>query len=233
MRAGDTKELVFIDDSPFCIQEHQWRNSDDKWHTATCISKINDAGCPADGARGVGRPDYVGHTTIIDVTGYTAKDGTENKYRLMLLPAKTKFLNKLKKKKENKGSLLGQLWSLSRADSNAPNTGDDLDHIREINMEKLYPLVTYKGKNIKEMIDRANGKDEDAKRTRAYLVHHFQIPESGDVPQIIPIFNYAELMAPMEPGALRSLIADAKPFNQTGRSGNTSSSSFSSDDVPF
>jgi len=230
-RAGSSKEIIFIGDDPFCIREHQWRDTSDHWHYATCTSKIHDAGCGACGAPGVGRSDYVGHYTIVDVTGYTTKEGVENKNRLILLPAKTKVLNKFKMKKENRGSLLGQLWTLARADANAPNTGDDLDHVREIKLEALLGAVTYKGKPLKEMIERANGNGGDAEKTRKYLAYHFQIPAEGPIPMKVPQFNYPELMAPLDYGVLKSMVADAAPFNKDGVGGKSKSTA--DDDVPF
>jgi hypothetical protein len=231
MKAGSAKEVIFVDDDPFCIREHTWCDTDDNWHSATCTSKIHDAGCGACGAPGVGRSDYVGHYTIVDVQGWTSKEGVENKNRLMLLPAKTKVLNKFKMKKENRGSLLGQLWTLTRADANAPNTGDDLDHVRELkSMDGLFGVVTYKGKNLKEMIEKANGSGGDAEKTRKYLAHHFQIPAEGAIPLKVPRFNYPELMAPLDFGVLKSMVGNAKPFNSKGTSTTNSSSS---DDVPF
>jgi hypothetical protein len=233
-KPGSVREIVFVGDDPFCIREHQWRDSNDAWHYATCTAKIFDSGCGACGQTGVSRSDYVGHYTIIDLTGYTTEKG-ENKNRLILLPAKTKVLNKFKMKKENLGSLLGQIWNLTRADKDSPNTGDDLDHVREIkSMEGLLGVVTYKGKNLKEMLEKANGSGSDAEKTRKYLAHHFQIPESGPIPMKIPQFNYPVLMAPIETGELRGLVADAQPFNQNRGGGSSSSSSSSSaDDVPF
>lgn len=233
MKPGETKEMVFIDDTPFCIREHSWRDTNDRWHHVTCIAKISEEGCPADGATGVQRADYTGHYTIVDITGYVARDGKEHKHRLVLLPAKTKVLNRFKIKKENRGSLLGQLFTLSRADGNSPNTGDDLDHVREIKMDGLYSVVTYKGKKIKDLIDKANGDGSDAERTRKYLAHHFQIPEEGSIPGKIPVFNYAVQCAPKEPSVLREMVADAKPFKDSGSSTGSTGSSSSDDDVPF
>lgn len=233
-KAGSSKEIVFVGDDPFCIREHQWRDSNEDWHHATCTAKIFDAGCGACGQTGVSRSDYVGHYTIVDLTGWTSKEGQENKNRLILLPAKTKVLNKFKMKKENRGSLLGQIWSLTRADSNAPNTGDDLDHVREIkSMDGLFSVVTYKGKSLKELVEKANGTGSDAEKTRKYLAHHFQVPAEGPIPLKIPQFNYQVLMAPIEPGPLKALVADAQPFNQNGKGGSSSTSSSTSDDVPF
>lgn len=233
-RPGSSKEIVFIGDDPFCIREHQWRDTQDRWHYATCIAKVSDAGCPACGATGVSKPDYVGLYTIVDVTGYTSRDGVENKNRLILLPAKTKVLNKFKMKKENRGSLLGQLWSLARSDTNAPSTGDDLDHVREIKMDGLLGAVTYKGKPLKEMIDRANGSGPDAYKTRKYLSYHFQIPSEGPIPMKVPQFNLPNLVSPMEVAALRALVADAAPFAKSKFGGSSGGSKSQSDEeVPF
>lgn len=234
LKPGDSKEIVFIGDDPFCINEHAWRDAEGAWHHATCTAKINDNGCGACGQTGVSRPDYTGHYTIVDITGYTTKKGVENKNRLILLPAKTKVINKFKLKKQNRGSLLGQLWTITRADENAPNTGDDLDHVREIkSMDGLLSVVTYKGKSLKELIETANGNGSDAEKARRYLAHHFQVPETGAIPMKIPQFNFPALMAPMEFGALRAMVADAQPFKNSGNNSSSSSSSSSSDEVPF
>jgi hypothetical protein len=212
------------------LHEHSWRDNDDRWHHETCISKVNDNGCPADGAKGVGRSDYTGKYTIVDITGYTKKDGEEVKHRLVELPAKTKVLNKFRTKKENRGSLLGQLWTLTRADANTPNTGDDLDHVREVDLDGLLSVVTYKGKSLQKLIEKANGTGSDAERTRKYMAHHFNIPEEGEIPMRIPTFNWAALCTPKEYAVLQELVANAKPFDSK-KSGSSSSSS--SDDVPF
>jgi len=235
LKAASKKEIVFIGDDPFCINEHAWCDSEGNWHHGTCGAKIFDNGCGGCGQPGVTRPDYIGHYTIVDITGYTTKKGVENKNRLVLLPAKTKVINKFKFKKENRGSLLGQLWTIARADENAPNTGDDLDHVRELkSMDGLLSVVTYKGKSLKEMIEKANGDGSDAEKTRKYLAHHFQIPESGPIPMKIPQFNYPVLMAPLEFGPFRAAVADAKPFNSNkGSSSSGDKSSTADDEVPF
>lgn len=229
LSAEATKELVFIEDNPFCLREHSWRDNDDRWHHETCIAKISDSGCAACGATGVGRADYTGKYTIVDITGYTKSDGTEFKHRLVELPAKTKVLNKFRTKKDTKGSLLGQLWTLTRADKNTPNTGDDLDHIREVDMGGLFTVVTYKGKLLCDMIAKANGSGSDAERTRKYLAYHFMIPDEGPIPERIPSFNWAALCSPKDNATLKQMVADAKPFKSTG----SSSSSSADSEVPF
>jgi hypothetical protein len=234
LKVGASKEIVFIDDSPFCIWEHSWRVGDDKnFQYATCISKINPEGCPGDAAKGVQKAEYIGHYTIVDVTGYVSKDGKEHKYELVELSPKTKVLNKLKAKKEAKGSLVGQLFQVLRTDDNSASTGDDFEHKREVDMVKLYEVVSYKGKKLKDMIDAANNpSDPTSARVRRYLAHHFQIPETGEIPASVPPFNYANVHAPMEPAAMRAAMSGARGFQANGSSGGSSGGT-QTDDVPF
>jgi hypothetical protein len=234
LKAGQTKEIVMVDDSPFCYWEHSWRVGEDKNYSyATCISKIHADGCPGDSAKGVQRAEYIGQLTIVDVTGYVSKkDDKEHKYELCLLSPKTKVLNKLKAKKEVKGSLTGQLWAVMRGDSNSPNTGDDFETKREVDMAKLYEVVSFKGKKLKEMVDDANSTTSStAARTRRFLQHHFQIPETGEIAAQIPVFNYSNLFAPLDPKEMRTRMAGARGFQAGGSSGGGGGTQ--TDDVPF
>lgn len=235
LKPGASKEIVWVTDDPFCYYEHQWRVGDDKqFYYGTCVSKINPDGCYLDSAKGVGRAEYVGQYTIVDVSGYVTKEGKENKFQLMLLPAKTKVLNRLKKKKENKGTLIGQLWSVARGDDHSPNTGDDFDFIREAKMDELYKVVTYKGKKLAELIAAANGSGVEAAKVRKYLCHHFDLPTDGPIPEVIPRFNYANLFKPMDEAEMRAASAGAHSFGSGGgSSAGTGASSSSADDVPF
>lgn len=235
LKAGQSKEIVLIDDSPFCYWEHAWRIGDDKnYHFATCISKIHPEGCPGDSAKGVQKAEYIGQLTIIDVTGYVSKkDDKEHKYQLTLLSPKTKVLNKLKAKKEAKGSLTGLLWQVLRTDDNSPNTGDDFEVKREIaDMSKVFEVVSYKGKLLKDLINEANGSGPTAMRVRRYLCHHFQVPETGEIPAVIPAFNYANLFAPMDPKDMKAAMSGARGFQASGSSGSGGGGT-QTDDVPF
>jgi len=227
---GNTKEVVFVDDAPFCIREHQWRDSNGRWHWATCIAKISEQGCPACEKKPIGHAAYVGYYTLVDVSGYVTRDGEENKYRMILCPAKTKVLNKFKQKKENRGTLTGQLWNLSRADSNTASTGDDLDHVREINLKGLFDVATFKGKPLAEMISKANAPGPEGLRVRKYLSHFFRLPDEGEIPAQLPVFNYPSILAPMESADIRAAAADVQPYGAKTGGGGASSGS---DDIPF
>lgn len=236
---GKTKDLVFVDDSPFCFDEHQWKTESSKFpNFAACVAKIVQDGCSGCTTRGVQKAEYTGHLTSVDISGYTNKDGKEIKYELVEFCPKLKVMNKLKMRKQTKGSLIGQMYSVSRTDRNAPNTGDDFDFIRDVKMDELYKLVTYYGKNVSEMISKANGTGEEAAKVRRFLAHHFQIPETGEIPAAIPVFNYFKLHEPLETADFRKAVAGAVGYdnNDGGRrsSGGGSSGGGTADDsVPF
>lgn len=203
------RQLVFVDDSPFCFYEHPFKNENDRHDWVTCTAKVHGE-CAACSAKGVGKAEYTGHLTAIDITGYVDRNKVEHKYELVEFCPKTKVMNKLKVKKERKGSLIGQLCGITRSDEHAPNTGDDFDFDREVKMEELYKLVTYRGKKLCDLIDAANAPGADGAKTRKYLMHHFQVPADGEIPARIPPFNYKELHAPLEPAILRQAIAGAQ-----------------------
>jgi hypothetical protein len=230
-KAEASKKIIFIGDDPFCISEHSWCDHESKWHHATCTAKINESGCGACGANGVGAANYTGHYTIIDVDGYTTSKGVEDKYRMMLLPAKTKVLTKFRDKRKIRGALINHLWLLTRSDAMAPNTGDDLDHVRELEKpESVIDYATFKGKSVKEMIEKANGSGHESEKTRKFMSHYFQIPSDGPIPMKVPQFNYPELFKPLEYGELKSLASNAKPF---GKDSKKTNSSKSDDVIPF
>lgn len=240
LAAGTQKQCVFIDDSPVCFDEHQWKLQDSKFPVfGTCVAKIHTDPCCGCTTKGVQKAEYTGHLTIVDITGYKTREGKEVKYELIEMGPKLKAMNKLKFKKQSKGSLIGQLCTVTRTDENAPNTGDDFEFVREADMAKLYEVVTYRGKLISELIEKANGTSDESKKMRRYLSHHFQLPETGDIPLEIPVFNYQSLHAPMEPAEFRRAVAGAVGYGGGGfgsrdSGGNSGSGSASSDDtVPF
>lgn len=230
------RQLVFIDDSPFCFWEHQFKNERERPDWVTCIIKLHNE-CGGCGAKGVQKAEYVGHLTAIDITGYVDRNKVDHKYELIEFCPKTKVMNKLKSKKDRKGSLIGQLCTITRSDDHAPNTGDDLEFDREVKMEELYKLVTFRGKKICDLIEAASGAGADAARVRKFLCHNFQVPAEGEIPARIPLFNYAVLHAPLEPAALLQAVAGAQSYtSKFGDSGGQKPGGAgvrADEDIPF
>jgi hypothetical protein len=151
-----------------------------------------------------------------------------------MLTPKTKVMNKMKNKKESRGSLINHLVNITRTDENSPNTGDDFDFLREANAEEMFKVVTYKGKKIAELIEKANGGGAEAAKTRKYLDHHFRIPE-GDIPMEVPVFNYPNLLQPLDYAGMKAKIARAQGFEAGTPAGNSAApgGEAKSDDIPF
>lgn len=230
-------ELVFVDDSPFAFPEHQWKLEGQKQpEFGTCILGVHNecAGCSG---KGVQKAEYTGHLTAIDCTGYMDKNGTEHKFELVEFCPKNKVMLKLKNKKERTGSLIAQLFSVFRTDEQSPNTGDDFDLVREVQMPGLYARATYHGKSLKDMIAVANGSGAEAAKVRKYLAHHFDIPAEGAIPEVIPVFNYVNLHAPMAPADFARAIIGAQAYtggNFGPGPGKTAPATGKADeDVPF
>jgi hypothetical protein len=235
LKPGSSMEGVFIDDEPFACWEHGYKVGPGKYDHITCIVKIDEQGCGGCESGGVQKADYTGHLTFVDCSGYQDKKGNWHKFRLTLFTPKTKVMNKLKNKKESRGSLTNNLCTVTRTDENSPNTGDDFDFLRETNAEEMFKMVTYKGKKIADLIEKANGEGAESVKTRKYLAHHFKIPESGPIPMEVPIFNYPNLLQPLSYAKMKAAISRAKGFEGGGDSKGSSSSNgeAKSDDIPF
>ena len=238
LKADASKKVVFIDDAPFCIWEHSFKDYENQKNFVTCISKFSEEGCPGCyNPTRVGKGSYTGFLTVVDLTGYTTRDGEERgKYELMFLAPKTMLLNKLRKRKENKGSLVGCIFNFSRsADKQAAATGDDLEFDRDAKLDMLYTVVTYRGKNISETIAAANGGDAKANK---FLRHHFQL-DDGPIPAKIPVFNYANHLKPMDAKDMRAFTNGAQALGYTDaplapkRGAQGTATGATSDDTPF
>jgi len=173
----------------------------------------------------------------VDCSGYEDKKGVWHKFRLTMFTPKTKVMNKLKNKKESRGSLTNHLVNITRTDENSPNTGDDFDFLRETNPEEMFKQVTYKGKKIEELIEKANGDGAESVKTRKYLNHHFKIPGEGPIPMEVPIFNYPNLLQPLSYAKMKAAISRAQGFDSDSSSSKGSSGGGNgeaqSDDIPF
>jgi ssDNA-binding Zn-finger/Zn-ribbon topoisomerase 1 len=234
LKPGSSMEGVFIDDEPFACWEHGYKVGPGKYDHVTCIVKIDEQGCPGCESGGVQKADFTGHLTFVDCSGYQDKKGVWHKFRLTMLTPKTKVMNKMKNKKESRGSLINHLVNITRTDENSPNTGDDFDFLREANAEEMFKVVTYKGKKIAELIEKANGGGAEAAKTRKYLDHHFRIPE-GDIPMEVPVFNYPNLLQPLDYAGMKAKIARAQGFEAGTPAGNSAApgGEAKSDDIPF
>lgn len=134
--------IVFLDDDPPILEEHQLRIDGDWRHWYTCLKVVGE-NCPACDTNN--KPYTVGFYTIIDMAEWTDNKGKKHANELKLLPAKLSTLRILKHLSQSHGSLAGCVFDVFRSSSDAANVGD---------------LFEFKGKMTKEQILALN---KDAK----------------------------------------------------------------------
>lgn len=224
-----TKPIVFVDDSPFNIQEHTVKLLTEKFYKSlTCIKGAypEDPQCCIElGHRHAG---LVGYLTIVDCS---PKKDPKYENELQLFQGKMPTLKKLqlKKGKGNK-SLLGVEWSVTRTGEKCPRCGDDFDQNTDItlNMTDLYNKVTFRGKKIAEIFNTANkaGPEAIAKVQKVFQV---SLDASGKILPVIPAFNYMELLKPLDPQSMRITLKSRVKEEKVGTVGAPGSQ----EEVPF
>lgn len=201
--AGGKRELVFVDDEPVGIHEHnpkmngEWKN----WYTcgkevydeAACCELLNPSGY---------KPYYVGFYTVIDCSEWVDKKGNKYQYELKLFPAKLKTLKRLEMRRKDRGPFAGKLFSIARIDSKSAATGDEFEMIRDADMAKLFTLANYKGKKLSDLFSK--GVDEE-NISRLKNTWKLEVVDGKVVPKIVP-FNYSKILYPLSPKDIRAAL---------------------------
>lgn len=131
-------KIVFLDDNPPIIEEHQlqingnWRN----WFT--CLRIVGET-CPICDKLN-NKPYTVGFYTIIDTTEWTDKNGVVHKNELKLFAAKFKTLQILKRLSGKRGGLVGCVFDVFRSSIDAANTGDVFEYEGRLTKEQILQL---------------------------------------------------------------------------------------------
>lgn len=134
---GETK-IIFLDDDPIIIEEHQlkikgdWRN----WFTCkrplgeTCIicDELGDS------------PYTVGFYTILDLAKYTDSKGNERKNTIKLLAAKLKALGLIKRYSQKREGLALWVCDVYRSGPDSFNIGDTFEFEEKTDWESIKKL---------------------------------------------------------------------------------------------
>ena len=134
MPKGQSKRVVILDDEPFCFWEHNPKiNGKYKGNWFICRHGM-PGGCPL--CNGSSKRYYIGFVTVIDVDGFTGKNGESVKNFRLLLPMKLDSLTLFAAKKERKTSLVNAMFELTRTDSDkSPGCGNDWDFLEYVDPE--------------------------------------------------------------------------------------------------
>jgi hypothetical protein len=136
---GQSKEIVFVTDAPVRFYEHKIYHEGQVDHF-TCGHSRKDGQCYAC-EQGDNRR-FVGAFTIIDQEGYEKQDGTEIDFVRRPLVMLRDELERITKRRERLGSLVGHQFEVSRTEKNtSPTTGDDWIHLGEVDLDEEYPDV--------------------------------------------------------------------------------------------
>lgn len=136
--AEGTAKIVFLDDNPPIIEEHQVQIDGDWRNWFTCLRMLGQE-CPiCDGLDN--KPSTVGFYTVLDMTEWKDKQGKTHKNELKLFAAKFKTLQVMKRLSSKRGSLEGCVFEVYRSNSDAPNTGDVFDFEGKLSKDEILEL---------------------------------------------------------------------------------------------
>jgi hypothetical protein len=237
--AGGKRELVFVDDEPVGIHEHNPKINGDWKNWFTCGKEVySDSAC-CELLNGSGyKPYYIGFYTVIDCSEWVDKKGNKYQYELKLFPAKLKTLKRLEMRRKDRGPFAGKLFSIMRIDGKSAATGDEFEMVRDVDMAKLFTLANYKGKKLTDLF--AKGIDED-NINRLKNTWKVEVVDGKVVPKVVP-FNYSKILYPLSPKDIRSALSGQqidKRDDDFGGGGGSSSESTGSgggsadETVPF
>lgn len=233
LKPGTSQEFVFVDDTPFCFYEHNpkidgsWKN----W--ITCLKDVSDGEVPCCEILGQNSRYYVGYLTVVDMSKWTDKKGNVHQYEVKLLPAKLKTLKKFKRKKEERGSLVGCIYRATREDDKSANVGDEFEFVKEADLAKVFDVANYKGTKLAEMYAKAMESPEQMN----ILQKIFTVPVvDGKILPKVPMFNYFNIFEPKSPRDCRTALAGATMDRDDAPGGGGAAAGGSSgadEDIPF
>lgn len=133
LKAGEEAVLIFCDDEPFFIYEHNLEIGNTWGNFITCVKELKP--CPICD-RGF-KSTYTAYFTVVDTRGFTKKDGTKVKESLVLYPAKGASILKLEDIKKKRKSLVGLAIKVKRYTKEEPNCGSDFEVLKKVNTSKI------------------------------------------------------------------------------------------------
>ena len=231
---NESREVVYLDDEPRQLDEHQvrigtsWRN----WFTCLKQTGAEAVCCELAGIRS---KNWVGYYSIVDLSLWKDKAGNEHQYELKLFGAKSETLKRLElksndRKRDNPNGLAGCMYRVSRVAKGSSNTGDDFEFKKEVDPRKMFDFVTFKGKKLADLFRAAEEKPEEMEKLKRLFALEFD--GNGKLIHKVPVFNYQEVLKPKTPRELREILSGIKVDNDSEAKGDGSSAP-QVPDVPF
>ena len=238
---GARREMVFIDDNPAQLYEHNPKINGN-WQTfLTCLKDVDDP-CPVCESFGEKTRYYVGIFTVVDTSKWIDKKGNEHQFELNMAAAKFGSMKKLRRKKEDAEtdgkSFVGGLYRASRDTDKEPAIGAEFEYVRAADMDRLFDVAQYRGKPLKDLYTKAEADPEAMERLKDLFQVEFD--ENGKLIRNLVPFNYFKILHPKPRKELVSLVRGSSRDDDDDRSGGGSGGGgggggggFSDADVPF
>lgn len=236
IKPGTSTELLFIDDEPSSMYEHNWK-ADGSWKNwLTCLSQGDFGEIPCCELLGANSKYYVGFFTVVDLSKWTDKKGNVHQYEVKLLPAKLKTQKKLQRKKEELGKLSGNIIKCFRETDDSASVGDEFTFVKTVeDMSKVFSVANYKGAKLGEMYGKAAENPDEL--NRLMKTFRVQLDDAGKPKPVVVPFNYASVFEMKDPKTVRTLLAGASKGELDGGGSSSTSTSSSSggsaEDIPF
>jgi hypothetical protein len=201
MPADSSKEFLFVTDEPFTIKEHDPKVANSTSYNnneLTCLAGSDDdvACCELLG----GKSAYlVGYYTVIDLSKFVDRNGKTHQYELKMFPAKMRTLKKIRRKKQDRGSLVGCIFNGSRDDKKSPKVGDEFEFKKQVELANVFPHVNYGGKKLVDIFAKLTDASSIELMQKVFNLN----VKDGKVLAEVPSFNYLELLKPRSAKEIR------------------------------
>lgn len=142
LKAGSEAKIVFLDDNPPVIEEHQLQINGDWRNWFTCKRLLNEPCIICEELKD--NPYTVGFYTILDLTEYTIQKGARKgeviKNSVKLFTPKLKALNLIKRQSQKRGGLELCVFDVYRSSADAFNVGDSFEFETKVTWDEIKQL---------------------------------------------------------------------------------------------
>lgn len=134
---GETRRIIVTDDKPdFFLYEHALKDQDGKWGRlfTGCIKEHDN--CPV--CQATGKESYYAMVlSVIDLTPFNMRDGTEVEFSRKLLIVKPAQQKKFLRFYNKEGTLRGAMFDMTRDGDKDSSIGNDIDFVEFVDEDEL------------------------------------------------------------------------------------------------
>jgi len=235
IKGGQGRELVLLDDVPFCIFEHNakvngsWRNHH------TCMRGFEDP-CYSCTELGDRSRSYTGYLTCVDCSLWEDGRGNRHQYEVTLVGGKLNLIKKWRRKRDESesGTLCLTRWHVHRESENEPATGDEWECRGPVkDPARMFELAVFRGKKLSEWWDDAEEDELKMKNLRRMFKVEFDPEDDGRLVRRVVPFNYMEVLKPRGNAFAKELLRGLDPAEPSGGSSGSGGTPGTAEDVPF